>query len=51
MLFVCHYALQNRFDFFHLNPEAFIFFEQALKLQEPNSDIISCEVYLFRREY
>ena len=50
MLLACHYALENRFDFVATNPLAFIYFEQALRLQQPNSNAIPCDIYQFRRE-
>ncbi|CAF1350169.1 unnamed protein product [Adineta ricciae] len=51
MLAACKWAFHERFAFFEDTSIAYIFFEQALRLQEPNvSAIPACDIYLFRTE-
>jgi len=50
MLLACYHTLEYIGEFVHINPEGFIYFEQALRLQEQNSNAIPCEAYLFQRE-
>jgi ankyrin repeat protein len=50
MLLASHYALDRQSDFLEINAQAFIYFEQALALEQPSSNAVPDDIHEFLSE-